>query len=164
MAGSHQPAPRTRLDSGVEARILWEVGPVAGERILRCLWTPSNLLQTSYLDPQEGVRYAESAAYNLREALDTVVRDNPAGNGGLATVLDAWDPTRSLAGCQGLTNGRPELSSTRSLKDPVGDGRFQSVDYGSVFSRHRQEAQQALLASSSLGRGRERCPRLRAGG
>ena len=58
---------------------------------MRRLWTENDMLQTSHLDPQEGVRYPESAAYNLREALDSVVRDKPAGSGGLITVLDAWD-------------------------------------------------------------------------
>ena len=36
------------------------------------------------------LRLAESAAYNLREALDSVIGGRDAADGGLPAVLEAW--------------------------------------------------------------------------
>ena len=80
------------LDPCVVDRILTELGS-AGERVLRCLRTAHSLLELGAVDA-EGFRYAASAAYNVREALDSVVRDRPAGEGGLTAALEAWEQYR----------------------------------------------------------------------
>lgn len=95
------PQPPIRgLDAGVHDRIVTELGPAAGYRVLSCLRTADSLLQQPNAG-QHDVRYAESAAYNLREALNSVVRDSEGGEGGLSGVMEAWQrykTVRQLAG------------------------------------------------------------------
>jgi hypothetical protein len=89
MTESDQTQPTiASLDSTVAERIVTELRPAAGERILRSIRTAGSLLHHSSED-EEDLRYAESAAYNLREALDSVVRDRSAGEGGFAEAIDS---------------------------------------------------------------------------
>jgi hypothetical protein len=81
------------LDFRVEERIVSELGPQAGGQVLRCLRTAESLLHYSAED-EDDLRYAESAAYNLREALDSVVQDRKAGNSGFAAAMEAWEHYR----------------------------------------------------------------------
>jgi hypothetical protein len=78
------------LPAEVEARIRTEV-PERGDRIIACLRTAAWLLdQASGEDDAAGLRVAESAAYNLREALDAVVKGRDPAEGGLPAIRDAW--------------------------------------------------------------------------
>jgi hypothetical protein len=97
MAGTENPEyPRVHeLDSAIAARVVAELGDRAGRRTLSCLRAAAELLRLSHTGTE--VRFAESAAYNLREALDSVVRDQPAGEGGLRMVIDAWDKYKQAA-------------------------------------------------------------------
>lgn len=87
------------LGPPVVARIVAELR-VAGERALNCLKTAHALLDFGATDG-EGLRFAESAAYNVREALDSVVRDRSAGEGGLAAALGAWERYKLTCGLPG---------------------------------------------------------------
>lgn len=87
---SKSELPITGLEGAIARRLVVELGPAVGERILRCLRTAESFLCSCEEDDQN-LRYAESAAYNLREALDSVVQDKPAGEGGAAAAIDAWE-------------------------------------------------------------------------
>jgi hypothetical protein len=69
-------------------RLRSELGDQA-ERALRCLDTAAVLITHANEDAQR-LHFAESAAYNLREALDSVVKGQGAAPGGLRAVTEAW--------------------------------------------------------------------------
>lgn len=104
--------PITGLDIRVEGRIVSELGPQAGGRVLRCLRTAESLLHCSAGD-EDDLRYAESAAYNLREALDSVVQDKEAGRGGFAAAIEAWEHYRIASQLAGADEpaARAELAA-----------------------------------------------------
>lgn len=76
------------LSGVVVERLRSELGERA-ERVLRCLRTAVALVAQAEEDTS-GLRLAESAAYNLREALNNVVEGQDATKGGLRAVVDAW--------------------------------------------------------------------------
>jgi len=82
--GDNQPG----LPPEVLARIRAELGP-PGDKVIDCLRTAAALITQARKD-RTGLRLAESAAYNLREALDAVVEGRPALEGGIGSVLKAW--------------------------------------------------------------------------
>lgn len=71
--------------------------PGPAERIVRCLRTAAELLEQAETDVRD-LRLAESAAYNLREALDSVVKDKDAAQGGFGAVMDAWQKCKTALG------------------------------------------------------------------
>jgi len=73
------------LPVAVAQRIRQDLGKSA-EKIISCLRTAADLIAQAGLDGR-GLRFAESAAYNLREALDAVVQGKDAAAGGLDAVL-----------------------------------------------------------------------------
>ncbi|MFE0021572.1 hypothetical protein [Amycolatopsis sp. NPDC059021] len=82
--------PLLELPVDVCARLTEELPESAG-KILGCLRTAGALIEEAIVDDR-GLRLAESAAYNVREALDAVVAHRtPAGGGELRAVMDAWD-------------------------------------------------------------------------
>jgi hypothetical protein len=76
------------LSSDVVERLRTELSERA-EKVLRCLRTAAVQVVQSKEDTS-GLRFAESAAYNLRQALDHVVEGQDAAEGGLGAVLDAF--------------------------------------------------------------------------
>ena len=91
MTAQEEPTePISGLTQVVCERIVAELAPGAGNRILRCLRTAESLVGAAGAAPSS-LRLAASAVYNLREALDTVVTDRPAGEGGFSAAIDAWD-------------------------------------------------------------------------
>jgi hypothetical protein len=80
------------LPPEVVERILGELP--RGERVFGCLRTAAVLIKQAVGD-DGGLRLAESAGYNLREALDTVVKGRSPVSGGLPAILDAWDRYQS---------------------------------------------------------------------
>ncbi|WP_228688157.1 hypothetical protein [Amycolatopsis keratiniphila] len=77
------------LPDEVAATITREL-PTQGARILACLRTASVLIVYA-LDDEADLRLAESAAYNVREAVDAVVKESsPVPGGGLSVVREAW--------------------------------------------------------------------------
>lgn len=76
------------LPPEVLARIVSELGR-RGDKVIDCLRTAAVLIVHAREDGA-GLRLAESAAYNLREALDAVVEDRPTPDGGIGTILEAW--------------------------------------------------------------------------
>lgn len=76
------------LSGVVVERLRYELGSRA-EKVLRCLRTATALVAQAEADVS-GLRLAESAAYNLREALNHVVEGHDAAEGGLRAVLTAW--------------------------------------------------------------------------
>jgi hypothetical protein len=81
------PLPR-QLSPDVVARIHDELGH-RGSKVLECLHTAAAFITQAH-DDSSGLRLAESAAYNLREALDAVVADRPTPQGGVGAVVKAW--------------------------------------------------------------------------
>lgn len=77
-----------RLPEIVVARIEAELG-ASGKRAVNALRTAAHLIALARED-DSGLRLAESAAYNLREAFDAVVEGKPAGEGGFPAVQAAW--------------------------------------------------------------------------
>lgn len=89
MSSVHSEEPVTGLGRSATERILTELGPAAGSRVVRSLATAEALLHgTAALT--DDLRFPESAAYNIREALDSVVQDQPPGESGFAAANKAW--------------------------------------------------------------------------
>jgi hypothetical protein len=76
------------LPSEVVARIVDEL-PGSGEKVVAGLRTAAVLIKLA-VDDERGLRLAESAGYNLREALDAVVAGRTPVDGGLPAILAAW--------------------------------------------------------------------------
>ncbi|NBH04877.1 hypothetical protein [Amycolatopsis sp. SID8362] len=76
------------LSAAVTDRLEAELGTDAA-KVLGCLRTAQLLLTLAETDTNN-LRLAESAAYNLREALDHVVEGRDAAEGGLKSVIDTW--------------------------------------------------------------------------
>ena len=76
------------LPGVVVERLRTELGARA-EKVFGCLRTAAALVAQAEADVS-GLRLAESAAYNLREALNHVVEGHDAAGGGLQAVMDAW--------------------------------------------------------------------------
>lgn len=156
------------VDEAVASRIIAELGERAGGRVLKCLRTASELIHLSADDDQ--FRFAESAAYNVREALDSVVRDRSVAEGGLRTALDAWEhyklvceqpgadehSARAELGSilDGLTrDGHRQLFMTRKLLDwfrqQTGVGPLPGDDDPTVqYQRVRETSQEVLHADA----------------
>jgi hypothetical protein len=82
-----QPLPE--LPSEVVERLVGEL-PGRGEKVVECLRTAAELIKQA-VDDERGLRLAESAGYNLREALDAVIAGRSPVSGGLPAILEAWD-------------------------------------------------------------------------
>ncbi|MFS8105142.1 hypothetical protein LFM09_49425 [Lentzea alba] len=85
-AGDGLPLPE--LPPEVVAQIENEL-PERGGKVVAALKTAAALLGSA-LSGDSDLRLAESAVYNLREALDAVVSGRTPVAGGLPAVLDAW--------------------------------------------------------------------------
>jgi hypothetical protein len=84
----------------VVERLRSELGTRA-EKVLGCLRTAAALMRQAEADVS-GLRLAESAAYNLREALNHVVAGQDAAEGGLKAVMDAWRRFQDQAAVPGV--------------------------------------------------------------
>jgi len=113
MTPSDEPYPIPGLPPSVAGRVVTELGGANGGRVLRCLRTADSLLSRSDIEGPD-LRLAESAAYNLREALDSVVRDRPAGEGGFSAAVFAWERYKVTIGLPGADEiaARAELAAT----------------------------------------------------
>jgi hypothetical protein len=76
------------LPGVVVERLRTELGARA-ENVFGCLRAAAALVAQAEADVS-GLRLAESAAYNLREALNHVVEGQDAAEGGLRAVVGAW--------------------------------------------------------------------------
>jgi hypothetical protein len=99
-----QPLPD--LPGDVVARLVAELAD-RGNKIIACIRTAAVLIEQAGLD-RGGLRLAESAGYNLREALDAVVAGRDPVEGGLPVILAAWE--RYVA-----EHGQPETDHATSL-------------------------------------------------
>lgn len=88
------------LSEEVVERLRSELGARA-DRVLGCLRTAAALLAQAEADIS-GLRLAESAAYNLREALNHVVEGQDAAEGGLRAVMNAWQRYKGQTAVQGV--------------------------------------------------------------
>ena len=97
------------LPGVVVERLRIELGTRA-EKVFGCLRTAAALVAQAEADVS-GLRLAESAAYNLREALNHVVEGQDAAEGGLRAVVDAWRRFKTQTAVPGVeaTAARDEL-------------------------------------------------------
>jgi hypothetical protein len=77
------------LPTEVAERVVAELSD-RGRKAVAALRTAAVLIVQAVHD-ETGLRFAESAAYNLREALDAVVTGRIPVAGGLPTVIEAWE-------------------------------------------------------------------------
>lgn len=84
------PLPLPELPAEVRAHIEQKLGTAAANKISASIRTASKLIKQAAADGDE-LRLAESAAYNIREALDAVVAGRPPGDGIVARVATAWE-------------------------------------------------------------------------
>ncbi|WP_141974974.1 hypothetical protein [Saccharothrix saharensis] len=77
------------LPPEVVERVVAELS-AQGEKVVAALRTAAVLIMQAVHD-ESGLRLAESAAYNLREALDAVVTGRTPVPGGLPVVVEAWE-------------------------------------------------------------------------
>ena len=103
-----------RLPGVVVERLRTELGTRA-EKVFGCLRTAAALVAQAEADVS-GLRLAESAAYNLREALNHVVEGQDAAEGGLRAVVDAWRRFKAQTGVPGVdaAAARDELDQVLS--------------------------------------------------
>lgn len=99
------------LPPEVVERILGEL-PARGEKVVGCLRTAAVLIKQAVGDDR-GLRLAESAGYNLREAFDAVVDGRSPVSGGLPAILEAWDRYQSEADHPGADRA----ASLKALED-----------------------------------------------
>jgi hypothetical protein len=83
------------------------------EKVLGCLRTAAALVAQAEADVN-GLRLAESAAYNLREALNHVVEGQDAAEGGLRAVVGAWRRFKAQTAVPGV-----EAAAARDELDQV---------------------------------------------
>lgn len=76
------------LPPEVVARLVTELGG-QGNKVIDCLRTAAALISQAG-HARSGLRLAESAAYNIREALDAVVEGRAAPEGGVGAAVAAW--------------------------------------------------------------------------
>lgn len=102
------------LPAVVVERLRAELGARA-EKVLGCLRTAAALVAQAEADVS-GLRLAESAAYNLREALNHVVEGQDAAEGGFRAVVDAWRRFQAQTAVPGIDAGaaRDELDQVLS--------------------------------------------------
>ena len=102
------------LPGVVVERLRSELG-VRAEKVLGCLRTAAALVAQAKADVS-GLRLAESAAYNLREALNHVVEGHDAAEGGLRAVVDAWRRFKAQTAVPGVDTAaaRDELDQVLS--------------------------------------------------
>jgi hypothetical protein len=100
------------LSGAIVGRLRSELGERA-EKVLGCLRTAVALVAQAEQDAS-GLRLAESAAYNLREALNHVVEEQDAAEGGLSAVLDAWQRFKTQTDLPGA-----DVAAARSELDQV---------------------------------------------
>ncbi|WP_177215865.1 hypothetical protein [Actinokineospora terrae] len=67
-----------------------------GRRVMECLETAAELLKLG-ADGAKGLRFAESAAFNVRVALESVVKGQTATPGGLPVIRQAWEAYQAAA-------------------------------------------------------------------
>jgi hypothetical protein len=95
------------LPRDVVERVVAELSD-RGEKAVAALRTAAVLIARALHD-ETGLRFAESAAYNLREALDAVVVGRTPVPGGLPVVVEAWERFESEV-------GQPDNDNAASLK------------------------------------------------
>jgi hypothetical protein len=100
------------LPGVVVERLRTELGARA-EKVLGCLRTAAALVAQAEADVS-GLRLAESAAYNLREALNHVVEGQDAAEGGLRAVVGAWRRFKAQTAVPGV-----EAAAARDELDQV---------------------------------------------
>ncbi|MFF0533592.1 hypothetical protein ACFYT3_35155 [Nocardia amikacinitolerans] len=102
MVLSDESGPALDLPADVTKRVVAEL-PGRGEKVVAALQTAAYLLSAA-VHHDAGLRLAESATYNLREALDAVVSGLTPAEGGLPAVLAAWQQYEQEAGQPGNDN------------------------------------------------------------
>jgi hypothetical protein len=98
------------------------------EKILQCLRTAAALILQAESD-NAGLRLAECAAYNIREALNALVVDQDAGEGGLGTVLAAWQNVKMAAGSD------EDVMAARQALDDVLNSIEANKDRANYYTR-----------------------------
>ncbi len=116
-----------------------ELGPDAGERVLRCLRTAESLLRHSSED-QDDLRYAESAAYNLREALNSAVKGKPAGEGGFAAALKAWEHYKVTSRLPGADEPAARAELATALDNLASDRERQAYMTSKLLEWFREQS------------------------
>jgi hypothetical protein len=102
------------IPEAVIKRLQTELGPRA-EKVLSRLRTAAALVAQAEADSR-GLRFAESAGYNLREALNQITEGQSAVEGGLGTVVDAWKKFKDQTAMPGVdaVAARDELDQVLS--------------------------------------------------
>lgn len=100
-----EPVDVPGLAPGVVALVLTELAP-RGENVVRCLRTAAALLEQACEDV-DGLRLAESAAYNLRQAFDMAVEDQEVLPRALTEVTDAWERYEIAVGARRRNSAQP---------------------------------------------------------
>lgn len=101
-----------------------------GRKILDCLSTAAYLIAEARED-QTGLRLVESAAYNLREALDAVPAGQDAGPSGMPAVKDALDRYH-------LASSEPDTGEATGLRRLANDLRRLDIAGDLLGHRTRQ--------------------------
>lgn len=111
--GDTDDQPLPELPPAVVERIVGEL-PARGEKVVGCLRTAAVLIKQA-IDDDRGLRLAESAGYNLREALDAVVAGHSPVSGGLPAILEAWERYQSEVD----QPGADRAASLKALEDEL---------------------------------------------
>jgi hypothetical protein len=130
-----KPLPRELAPEVIE-RIVAELAG-RGPRVIDCLRTAEELVGQAVAD-QRGLRLAESAGYNLREALDTVVAGRTPASGGLPAILDAWNRYQVAAREPGADSAA-SLAELEDVLRQVADNRDRNSYHGARLLAYLRE-------------------------
>jgi hypothetical protein len=161
--------PLCVLPDEVVQRILQEL-PARGEKVVSCMRTAAELIKLAVED-ERGLRLAESGGYNLREALEAVVVDQPRASEVLPEVLRAWErysaqvigSEEKAAALEDLEQALAQLSAKRERSsihasrllgylrartgvDPL-EGELSPIQ---EYNKLRKDANSALHSSAAL--------------
>jgi chaperonin GroEL len=118
-----------------------------GEKAVTCQRTAAELIKQA-VDDDRGLRLAESAGYNLREALDAVVTGRPPVSGGLPAILAAWERYQSEV-AQPDADMTASLSALEDVLHRVAENRDRS-SYHAVVRKASSPSRRATPSAWSL--------------
>ena len=147
MDEERREGPIRGLDDRVAEQVLAELPPDDGPRVLSCLRTAQSLLALGAVDsPTE--RFAASAAYNLREALDSVTRRRNSA-GGLTTALEAWSTYKLACDVPGADEPTARAQLTRTLDRLANDSKRESYRVRNLLELFREQTGAEPLPGTS---------------
>ncbi|MFR9751711.1 hypothetical protein ACL02S_11835 [Nocardia sp. 004] len=125
------------LTPTVQHRLRTEIGAENADEVIRCLRTAQTFLGRLEAD-SHGLRFAASAAYNLREALNRIVESHDPADGGLPLVLTAWATYEAQVAVPD-SDHRAARETFDSVMRTVASGKSRATSYARKLIAHLRQ-------------------------